>query len=495
MLYPLNWLYESLVRSKHLQLVMIWVFVIITYLTTINGVIGYIFGSIKNASYLDILLFSVPLFFIQAFILIKATHEVFDWNNGFLLSKIIWLILLIFSFLFSAFFSYTFYYRLMSAEAYSNKILEEQINSIKNNIYSYNSSFSLVKDLMINLAEYSKNKADIEKKEGGTCGDNSTPKPGPRSRYRVNEEKVFTAQAKNIELLSKKVEEQNKLFLSYIKNYPSNDIKTINQLEEKMNQTVNTLNNFNESNPTIESTHQTLNEHYKENRKTNEKNKEGVIIACPDSEIDNKIDIIFKSFKALPMLEKVKLFDQTNTRELQERVFDIVASLTSKETNDDSTKFTINDYIALILGFLVEILIISISFIYHRENKNYIRLDRRGNYKGKFFSTKDFIDINNTLNCSINSIKSEINSAHQLDKGVIIVKSKDDDNHIVRLLKIKTPSEEFHNISYKKTLPDFIGKMESNISDNEGKLVSVYFFPRMVWRDIELSFQHLNDVV
>lgn len=490
-----SYAYENLTRSKQLQLLMIGVFVLITYIATLNGVMGYILNirSITEASLLQTIAFAIPLFFVQAYLLVKSTHELLEWHNNFFLMKILYLIIFIFSFMFSAFFSYTFYYRLISAEAHSNKVLQEQVKKIKDDVFIYKTSFLSAKDAMNELAKYSLEKSIEENNKGFTCDPNVGKGNGPRKRYRESEKDIFSNQADKISKLYEKVNANEKSFSKYIDDFFSTKEMTIKNLEKKMNEDVNGFNKLGKLNFEVQNIADVLNDHYGLNRKIPKAQQSDLDLFCPDSVIDTSIKNIQIKLDSLPKIESVKLFDQSNTKALQERVFDVVVSLFS--ANNNKQDFTINDYFAFILGVIIECLIVATSFLYHNENGSHVRLNSKNQYKGKYFSTTKLVNIETALNVTPEQIKNIIKSAYQLNDGVIIpfpnkINSINDDNerNIILFLKRKTSkSVIYYNIPCEKALPRKKLLQDWNCAPDE--LVSLCVFPRIVWDDVILSAQ------
>ena len=269
--------------------ILVFVFLAVTFITTLNGVVSYIFGSMKNASALQLITFGIVLLFFQAYLLLRSTYHVIEFKNNSLSKNLAWFPIWIITFIFSAAFSYTFYYNILSADAHGKRVINQQINQVLHNADKYLSSFSSIKNQMDDLSDYSNLKASEEDKKGGTCGDWSPPGPGPRIDYRLDEQKEFKELAKSISHLHTKVQKEINFFQEQNQKYINKKIKTIPELEQAFNRSVTILNTYNEKHPVLKDFSNKLNKHSGKNRKTKGVNSNKTPIFCKDTHITKVI--------------------------------------------------------------------------------------------------------------------------------------------------------------------------------------------------------------
>lgn len=482
--------YHRMTNSKKMLIFLVYLFVTVTFFTTFNGVISYIFGSVDETSMPNLIIFGAVLFCLQAYLLLRSTYHVIEFKNNTLLKSFLWLIIWVFTFVFSATFSYTFYYDKLSADAHGKRVINQQIDVVVNNAEKYLLSFDSIKSQMDELSTYSRKKATEEKTKGKTCGDNSPPGPGPRIRYRLKEEKVFQEQAIKVSKLHAQILKEIEIFRLQKQKYANKKINTIPRLQQAFNLSVARLNAHNDQHPTLISVSNKLIEHSGGNRKTDGINADGSQIFCSDYHIDQSIMEIRKQLRILKPIPKVILFDRSNRRELQNRVVEVFLSPfknTSKEKNNDFNKY---DYIALALGFLVETLMFIITLILHSGDNNYPA--NRFGYIGEWFSSQDAEQLKSRLHINKNELMQVMYSARKLQSGYIIIKDINlDFCPIINALDRKGMfSKKLNAIEYQ-SLPSKMKKFEQY---DDKKLVNLYFSPNRVWEDYRLSLTHLKDL-
>lgn len=465
-------------------------FVAVTFFTTFNGVVSYIFGSWDEVSVWSLLVFGLVLFCVQAYLLLRSTYHVIEFRKNGFLKNVSWFSIWVFTFIFSATFSYTFYYEKLSADAHGNQVIKQQINMVVANAEQYLSSFETIKVKMNKLSTYSQRKAKEEFDDGGTCeGDISPPGPGPRIRYRKEDKRIFLQQAQQVSNLHKKISKEIELFRQQKNKFTKKIITTIPELEEAFNSSVTRLNTYNSQHPVLVDVLNKLNKHHGRNRKTDGINSNGTIIYCRDSRIDQSINDVKSRLNAFQAIDKVALFDRDNRRELQNRVIEVFLSPFQSDSKADKNNFNKFDYLALALGFLVESLMFLITFILHNDDNSY-PTNRHG-YIGEWFSSFDAKLLQENLKINKYDLMKIMYSAKKHQLGYMIITDVNHDflpviNALGRkgLFTKKLNSVEFGSLDKK------IKKLEDYSDD---KLVNLYFSPNNIWTDYRMSLDHLRD--
>lgn len=481
--------YYSFVNSKNMLVILVYVFVIVTFFTTFNGVISYIFGSIDNTPLVSLIIFGVVLFCLQAYLLLRSTYHVIEFRKNSLVKNVIWLLIWLFTFTFSATFSYTFYYDRLSAEAHGQRVIAQQIDVVVSNAEKYLQSFDAAKAQMNDLAKYSNDTASIEGSKGGTCGDKSPPGPGPRIRYRLEDKIVFQEQANKVSQLHSQVVKEIEQFKLQQKRFLNKKIKTIPELQAAFNASVRRLNSFNEQHPVLLEVSRNLAVRTNGNRKTDGQNKDGSSIFCFDKHIDNTVAAIQRQFKRFKAIPKVTLFDRNNRRELQNRVVEVFLSPFQKTSENNENEFSKYDYIALGLGFLIETLMFVITLILHSTEKGYPT--NRFGYIGERFSSKDALRLKEYLNVDKQDLMRVSFKAKKHQLGYFIVnETKDDYCPILSALDRQGLFNKKINAVRFKTLPKKVRELEQ-LDDED--MVNVYYSPNTAWTDYSLSVTHMKE--
>jgi len=482
--------YHSLTNSKSMLIILVLILVGVTFFTTLNGVLSYIFGSYKETPILILIIFVIVIFFMQAYLLFRSTSHIVDFRKNNIKKNIAWFFIWAFTFLFSATFSYTFYYDKLSADEHGKNIIKQQITGVVANAQKYLDSFETVKNKMNALAEYSKNTAIKERDKGGTCeGDRSPPgRTGPRMRYRLKDREIFNLQADKVLGLHKKVSNEIRSIRKKQQDFINNIIKTIPELEQKFNDTVRKLNTYNQH-PDLYRVKTNLSKRQGKNRKTDGVNSNGNVILCRDDYIDDAINSILLLLESLPSINSVALFDRTNRTELQNRVFEVFLSPFQTNLKNKKNNFGKYDYIALALGFLVETLLLIITYLLHRSDTSYPT--NRNGYIGDWFSSTDAIYLQKNLKIKKQDLINVMKSAKKHQTGyMIILETKDDFNPIINVLDRKGLFSKKLNAIEFGSLDKRIQKLE----DYEASMiVNIYFSYDKIWTDYRLSLDHLKD--
>lgn len=482
-------LYHGFVRSKNTLVILVFLFASITYMTTFKGVITYIFGSIDETPVLYLVIYAVVLLGLQMFLLIISTFQIIGFRKNTFISNLIWLPIFLFVFTFSATFSYTFWFDQLSADAHATRVLTQQVNKVEMNVEEYLNAFNDINNEMMALASYSNETAKTETDKGGTCGDGSPPGDGPRKDYRLQDADVFTQQAKKVAAVNKQIKAVFNQFKQQKLRFDNGEITRIPDLEEMLNRSVVKLNRFNSKHTVIVSVLKKLKARSHNNRFTGSIDKQGNPIFCKDTHIDDTVDTIKQKIASLKPTSEVKLFDRANRRELQNRVVEVFMSPFLSKAERENNNFSVYDYIALALGFLIETLLFVISVALHNGDNSY-HIDRYG-YVGTWFTSHDALQLKKMLRQDKDSFYEVINSAkkHQLGHYILTASGETINPIIYALDKRKLFNKKLNGVQFKH-LPKKIKSLEQYADEDR---VNLYYSPNKKWGDFCLSVTHMQE--
>ncbi|MCK5895407.1 MAG: hypothetical protein KAG20_01310, partial [Cocleimonas sp.] len=267
-------LFKIITKNPARTFIMLFLVVLscISFYTTYDGLVRFSYGSFEQTPQV----FIVVLFLFVSVLQGMLLFSLFEMLRSRLLLKFTWLLVYIVTMGVSVFFSYSFYYNLFRADSYAFDNFSAQLLRVKNSALDYQDAFKSVQVDTSKLADYSRNKAEEERKRGGTCGYISPPNSGPRSRYRDKEDRIFRALAGDITGLYQAVSEDiiqlEKLMDKFNKKKMSTD-----DIQNAMNRTVQRLNGY-KSNGNILNLSTTLRSHMYEGRVTDGINSSNIAI-------------------------------------------------------------------------------------------------------------------------------------------------------------------------------------------------------------------------
>ena len=281
----------------------------------------------------------------------------------------------------SVLFSFNFYYKIFSADEFSQRNVTLQLEEVKESLEDAQSSFNSVYLSLKKLSDYSMAQSIQERTYGGTCDETQIPKPGPRSALRENESKLFKSHLSSVEELKVKITDEivkiKKMLLDF---NPKKD--NIEELEEKVNNKISGINRFLRGGE-ISLLPKVLKKHNGSERMSME--SLGRVISCPDSEISLKINTINENLNSLKKLNKVAFFDSSDQQQLIERTINVLLAIlpftdTSVVALDEVSSpndVTQSDIKAIGLGFLVDFFIFFFTIL------------AKEPYRAKLFTSKN----------------------------------------------------------------------------------------------------------
>jgi uncharacterized protein with PQ loop repeat len=362
------------------------------------------FGNeVEKASWALLLLLAFLVFLVQLLLIValmRLTQRI-SFSN-----KVSMFMLYLIAMGFSVFLSYSYWYQAIQADNYAYHNFNTQLDDSLSDVRVYQDTFSSIKKIATDLAEYSQETALLEKRRGGTCGDNSSPGAGPRLALRNSEEKLFTLMDSNISLLHDEVAQKINKLDSIRYGYSPN--ANIQELQKAMNAVIAEVNRY-KQNPDLINAKRQLKIHSGDNRETLSTlyNNSTRNVFCPDAVITQKSQQLLSRIDALPVLKNIRLFNSQDHREVMARalkVFLVIPStlknliFTSTENNIEIEKeksaeaVKSGDFTPLILGVMIDLIIFFVGYGNgkYSQQRNYLS----GKYHGQHFSVIDAIKIN-----------------------------------------------------------------------------------------------------
>lgn len=393
-----TFLVQLITKNPARAFIMLFLLVLscISFYTTYDGLVRFSYGSFEQTPQV----FIVVLFLFVSVLQGMLLFSLFEMLRNRLLLKLTWLLVYIVTMGVSVFFSYSFYYNLFRADSYAFDNFSAQLLRVKNSALDYQDAFKAVQVDTSKLADYSRDKSEEERKKGGTCGYISPPKPGPRSRYRDKEERIFNALSSDITGLFQAVSDDIMQLETLMDKFNKKEMST-DDIQNEMNRTVQRLNGY-KLDGNILNLKTMLRAHMYEGRVTDGIDTSKIPITCPDDNIDIKGTGIIKQVEGLPQVNQVKLFNPNSEKEVLTRALTVFMSipkaivpnswlnnLFGKASVDeaDATKISTIDYAPLFLGGLIDLFIFIVGLADGIENQRRSWGDHR--FKGRYISITD----------------------------------------------------------------------------------------------------------
>ena len=509
-------LFKIITKNPARTFIMLFLVVLscISFYTTYDGLVRFSYGSFEQTPQV----FIVVLFLFVSVLQGMLLFSLFEMLRSRLLLKFTWLLVYIVTMGVSVFFSYSFYYNLFRADSYAFDNFSAQLLRVKNSALDYQDAFKSVQVDTSKLADYSRNKAEEERKRGGTCGYISPPNSGPRSRYRDKEDRIFRALAGDITGLYQAVSEDiiqlEKLMDKFNKKKMSTD-----DIQNAMNRTVQRLNGY-KSNGNILNLSTTLRSHMYEGRVTDGINSSNIAITCPDDNIDIKGTGIIKQVEGLPRVNEVKLFNPNSEKEVLTRALTVFMSIPKAIVPDswlaglfgkksveeiDATKISTIDYAPLFLGGLIDLFIFIVGLADGIENQRRNWGDRR--YKGRYISIQDipsfaqvgngylFLDhfrkhVYRSRTGTHLVIPATMNRLTAEQRGVLdLAEALESANMLGKPRAMNMTFEQLHK-GIQASLVDVY-------EDADSRLYTRYLLPKKLWKEFQQAYYawHINNEI
>ncbi len=478
---------------------------VVSFYTSFDGLRHYMFGNdSENASGALLLLLAFLVFLIQLLLIVALMRLTQRISLG---NKISMLMLYLIAMGLSVFLSYSYWYQAIQADNYAYDNFNTQLDDSLSDVGVYQDTFSSIKKIATELAEYSQETALLEKNRGGTCGDNSSPGAGPRLALRNSEEDLFTLMNSDISLLNDEVAHKiNKL--DSIR-YGYSPDANIQELQQAMNVVIAEVNRY-KQNPDLIKAKQQLKIHSGENRESLSiiLNGNHRTVSCPDTTITQKSQRLLARINSLPVLKNIRLFNSQDHREVMGRALTVflvipakLKSLIFSNSNEGSEEekgaeaIKSSDFTPLILGVMIDLIIFFVGYSNgkYSQQRNYLS----GKYHGQHFSVTDAIKINHVFN--IDALRENLQwYHHQLGRKHLIIIPSDayrqsEDVNKRNLVSLMESLLANHRISLQAlrvpfdTLPKNMRRRFSNLPNDT--LFEFYYTTEEQWFDLLQSLE------
>ncbi len=344
--------------KQHISYQAVFLLSIISFTTSYYGFISLV----SDGALLTKILFFAVVGVIQV-ALVYSISQLYlrEFFSRYLLRASLLLTTYLLSLFISVLFSFNFYYKIFSADEFSQRNVTLQLEAIKENLEDAQSSFNAVYLSLKDLSDYSMKRSIEERTQGGTCDETKIPKPGPRSALREFESKLFQSHLGSVESLKSKVTEEILAIKKMVQAFNPKEGNT-HHLEEQVNYKISQINRLLRGGE-IALLPKVLVEH--SDAKRMQMHSSGHIISCPDSRISLKINTIIEYLSSLKPLTKVTFFDASDQQQLIERTINVLLAIipftnthiVAIDKVSSPTDVTQSDIKAIGLGFLVDFFI------------------------------------------------------------------------------------------------------------------------------------------
>jgi len=347
----------------------------ISFYTSFDG-----FRKLSNSTDNYIMLIPVALF-----VILLQSALVFSINR-FYLSDIfkrefgIKAILLLLTYLMttsiSIFFSFSFYYQLLSANKYATRSTLFQLHEAKDILTDSSFRFHNVYNSLKSLSIYSTNKSMKEKQFGYTCNSQVGRGEGVYTWLRADDAKLTANFLNDIKGLEKNLNREIAQITQAISQFDPQSTN-IEKFGEIINSRIKRINSNYLHNPILNNLVKTLKSRSGANRAKirvlNRNNNAVSIQSCMDSSFTYEAQKVINAIESLKSIEKLEIFDPKDTNKLFERTINVFSTLLTNPSSisSNATKFddvTSEDLYSIFFAIMVDLLILFLT-IYAKGDK------------------------------------------------------------------------------------------------------------------------------
>lgn len=363
--------------KQHISYQAVLVLSIISFVTSYYGFISLVSDKVLLTK---ILFFAVVGVIQVALVYSISQLYLREFFSRYFLRASLLLATYLLSLFISVLFSFNFYYKIFSADEFSQRNVTLQLEAIKQNLEDAQSSFNGVYLSLKDLSDYSMKRSIEERTYGGTCDETKIPQPGPRSALREFESKLFQSHLGSVASLKENVTQEILAIKKIVQAFSPKEGNT-HQLEEQVNHKIIQINRLLRGGE-IALLPKVLVKHSDEKRM--KMHSLGRVISCPDSRISLKINTIIEHLSSLKPLTKVSFFDASDQQQLIERTINVLLAIipftntqiVSIDKVSSPTDVTQSDIKAIGLGFLVDFFIFFFTIL------------SKEPYRARFFTQK-----------------------------------------------------------------------------------------------------------
>lgn len=468
-------------RRHWLNVFIIIALSVISFYTSFDGLSNYVSTGEAGLTRGEVIFLAIIVVVIQLLLIVALNNlsRGVSWGG-----KLMWIALYMIAMSVSVFFSYSFYYKLMQADNFAQLNFDAQLSNavLKANIY--HDSFADIQLSSKRLTLYSKETAQLERRQGGTCGDNSPAGKGPRRDLREEEAGLFSQMGEDITLLSSKVD-QDLATLNLIKQSYSPENNNVDEVQQRMNEVISRINRYRQGS-VVNQAVMDLQLHTGKARRKLWVQARQYPIACPDTKISRATKTLLSSLSNLPVLNEITLFNSHDDKEVMGRAMQVFLSIPNllrelflpfayassplENTNNsllvkDKTAINSADYAPFLLGGMVDIIIFLVGFTNGVQSKqrDYLRPD----FYGEEFSVKDIVKMEKAF--SLDDLRHLLRKHLYSEKGGYV---------------FLIPSEVYLELPYSSALIDLFESLltSKRIAEPKARAVPFHVLPN--------NFQH-----
>ncbi len=395
------------VNMPIISIVLILLLTIISFNATFQGFIS-LFEGIGRDKWTA---FWTPLI-LTVIIQLSILLSVWSLKESPLFSKPVWLLIYVMVVMISVGFGYTFWFNQMRAEDFANEISENTLYRVADPVQIFLAGYSEIEGTFTQISEESERLASEEKNAGGTCHRNVPKGPGQMMKYRLNDSDKYKQLAKLIKRKRKRIEASKEILFDSFKKLStdrqrkrlSEFVNSINAIYSPEKEKLLIVNALKES---IERANTKVRSKLVVNGKTSYQEVPLCELDIPKKERFLRV-LGNLTFPKAPNTDNIILIDTTNKRTVLNYAFagifiniaktlGVINLFPIEEKTKILYKFSFKNFLPLVLGLIVDLLILLFTVRKSRFNPAISDLAKAINILpeeltqelGRFFGKKD----------------------------------------------------------------------------------------------------------
>ena len=371
--------------------------------------------------------------------------------------------------LMSVTFSFSFWYETFSAESYSQRSSELQLNKVKENLLNAKKSFISIENTLTRISEYSVTKLNKEKGWGGTCDQKVGAGESFYTWLRADDARYTKSYSEDIKGLVSQLDAEINQVSLYLETFdPKGDVLHFNRL---VNDRIDQINSKFFANQTLKDLKEILTKRSGENRHhisvISRKTATTVIKSCIDRDFTIGANRVINRLNKLKVISRLNFFDMNNPQKIFARTARVLMAFLNpsyviKETDKitNPTDITYDDTSAISFGFVMDFLILLLILLLSRPKKDeyyYPLLNEKIIIKGISSSIKatsyikhgEFYKITMPLNFNLQMdsfliyitdkpLEEFIEELRYKDEKILIISKEEYQNEIAKFAEDKT---------------------------------------------------------
>ena len=261
------------------------------------------------------LAFALTLTFAIQVLLVKGVLRAV--SPGAWLGRVVAALMLPPCWAFSVVFAFSFWWQQFRADDYAKETYNQGIESIAEPLLMFASRYDDMTRNLEGLAAYSKEQAEEEHDNGGTCGDGSSVGNGPRTRLRMNDKERFASFSEHF---ARRRHEAAKLSTALLEAGQTFEGAKFDSYRRKLVEGLGQAKVLHED-PRLASLKTFLTERLKAGR-VGFKTEAGVLIRCPDPYLEEHMQQLLGSLVLPKLPAKAPRLHRPTHKESIRRVFD-----------------------------------------------------------------------------------------------------------------------------------------------------------------------------